>query len=379
MFSQRAFDNFPLHSFPRLLEGANVSAGHGGQFKVLSGEAFALGHDDSAANAIFQFAHISRPGMTGQSVKGLLVESQARLLNLRGESLKEELGQKADVVFAFAQRRQDDLNHGQAVKQIFPESSAAMAFFRSELVAAVTRVSIWMACLPPTRSMHCSWRKRRSLTCNRQGNFADFIQEERSAVGGFEASFALGVGAGEGAFFMAEQFAFQKRFRDGAAVDGDERAFFPARCSDECACAAISLPVPLSPRSSTGASVVATLRMESNTARIGGAGAEHAFKGVAPQQLLHFAVFPFQLRHVEAAFQEEFQLFHFHRLAHEIVGARPDGAKRRSSFSPWPVMMTTLASRSKASNSDKVARPSSGSPGWGGSPKSSKTTSGRSA
>ena len=60
----------------------------------------------------------------------------------------------------------------------------------------------------------------------REGNFADFIQEKRAADGGFKASFALGVGAGEGAFFVPEQFAFQKRFRDGAAVDGDKRPLF---------------------------------------------------------------------------------------------------------------------------------------------------------
>ena len=41
--------------------------------------------------------------------------------------------------------------------------------------------------------------------------------------------------------------------------------------------------------------------------------------------------------------------------------------------------LTTLASRSKASRSDKAARPSSGVAGWGGRPKYSKTTAGSSA
>ena len=74
--------------------------------------------------------------------------------------------------------------------------------------------------------MHCSWRKRRSLTCKRERDFADFVQEERAAVGGLEAAFALGMRAGEGAFFVPEQFAFQKRLRDGAAIDGDKRPVF---------------------------------------------------------------------------------------------------------------------------------------------------------
>ena len=54
-------------------------------------------------------------------------------------------------------------------------------------------------------------------------NFADFIQQNGAAVGQFKAAFAFVQRAGEGAAFMAEKFAFNQVFRDGGAVDLDER------------------------------------------------------------------------------------------------------------------------------------------------------------
>ena len=45
-------------------------------------------------------------------------------------------------------------------------------------------------------------------------HLGDFIQKNRAAVGHFKAADALGDGAGERAFFVPEQFAFQQRFRE---------------------------------------------------------------------------------------------------------------------------------------------------------------------
>ena len=50
---------------------------------------------------------------------------------------------------------------------------------------------------------------------------ADFIQEDGAAVGLLDAAEFLADGAGEGAFFMAEEFAFEEVFGDGGAIDAD--------------------------------------------------------------------------------------------------------------------------------------------------------------
>ena len=64
---------------------------------------------------------------------------------------------------------------------------------------------------------------------HRLGQLADFVEEQRAAVGDFEQADAVLVGAGEAAFAMAEQFAFDQTFRQRAAVDGDEGHFGSGR------------------------------------------------------------------------------------------------------------------------------------------------------
>ena len=61
-------------------------------------------------------------------------------------------------------------------------------------------------------------------------NFADFVEEERSAVCLLESPDASLRGAGEGAFFVAEELAFEELGREGRAVDRDK---FFARTAGE--------------------------------------------------------------------------------------------------------------------------------------------------
>ncbi|MNT18666.1 hypothetical protein D3C72_1538810 [compost metagenome] len=67
------------------------------------------------------------------------------------------------------------------------------------------------------------------LGLHQQRQFADFIQEQRAAVGGFEPAGAVGDGAGKGAFGVAEQFAFGQGFGQGGAVHMYQRLVAPAR------------------------------------------------------------------------------------------------------------------------------------------------------
>ena len=56
-----------------------------------------------------------------------------------------------------------------------------------------------------------------------EAQVADFVQKQRAAGGQFEFAGSRFVGVGKGALFVTEQFAFQQRFGDRRAVDGDER------------------------------------------------------------------------------------------------------------------------------------------------------------
>jgi hypothetical protein len=60
------------------------------------------------------------------------------------------------------------------------------------------------------------------LAWSRGGDFADLVQEERSAVGQFEPAFAAFGRAGIGSLFVAEEFALHQRVGNRRAVDLDE-------------------------------------------------------------------------------------------------------------------------------------------------------------
>ena len=63
----------------------------------------------------------------------------------------------------------------------------------------------------------------------RKRQVADFVEEDRAAVGQFELAHARLLGVGKSAAFVAEEFAFQQRFRQRRAVHLDERLAVPAR------------------------------------------------------------------------------------------------------------------------------------------------------
>ena len=72
-------------------------------------------------------------------------------------------------------------------------------------VAAISRTSACKVCEPPTRSKaRSSLITRSSLICVRAVDFADFVEENRAAIGLFEASDAPLMRAGKGAAFVAE-------------------------------------------------------------------------------------------------------------------------------------------------------------------------------
>src|SRR5690606_6785462 len=62
-----------------------------------------------------------------------------------------------------------------------------------------------------------------------QRQLADLVQEQGAAVGGLHQAGATGAGAGEGALLVAEQLGFDQGFRNGRAVDRDQRRPGPAR------------------------------------------------------------------------------------------------------------------------------------------------------
>ena len=62
---------------------------------------------------------------------------------------------------------------------------------------------------------------------DRHRHLADLVEKKRAAVRLLETSDALGAGPGEGALLVTEQLALEEIFRNGRAIDGEERPVVP--------------------------------------------------------------------------------------------------------------------------------------------------------
>src|SRR3546814_13217351 len=65
--------------------------------------------------------------------------------------------------------------------------------------------------------------RAQQLDLHRQRQLGHFVEEQGAAVGGLEQAGLVGVGTGEAALLVAEEFAFHQLRRDRAAVDRHER------------------------------------------------------------------------------------------------------------------------------------------------------------
>ena len=90
-------------------------------------------------------------------------------------------------------------------------------------MAAISRTLVWIVSLPPTRSNCLILQHAENLGLHQRRHVADLVEEQRAAVALLELADPLAVGAGERAFFVAEQFAFQQLLGNGRAVDRQER------------------------------------------------------------------------------------------------------------------------------------------------------------
>ena len=66
-----------------------------------------------------------------------------------------------------------------------------------------------------------------------QAHLADFVHEDRAAVGRFEPAALVAIGVGEAALHVPEQLGFEQRVGKAGAVDRDELARDSARCAGE--------------------------------------------------------------------------------------------------------------------------------------------------
>ena len=95
------------------------------------------------------------------------------------------------------------------------------------------RTSTWTGSCPPTRSIQPSCRIRKQADLGGQGQLADLVQEQRSAVGPLEPPLSRFHCAGKGPPFVAEQLRVDQFRRDRSAVYAQKRTVAPRRLGVE--------------------------------------------------------------------------------------------------------------------------------------------------
>ncbi len=151
---------------------------------------------------------------------GIARLGRALLVDLIQQAVEQQPG----VALALAQRGDLDDGNGEAVEQVLPEAS------RGDLGGEVAVGGGEDADIDLDRGGGADpgdlalLEAAQELDLGGPGQLADFVQKERAGVGGLEVAPALGVGAGEGAFLVAEQLGLHQVRGYGAAVGGDEGA-----------------------------------------------------------------------------------------------------------------------------------------------------------
>ena len=203
---------------------------------------------------------------------------------------------------------------------------------------------------------------------------SDLVQKQRPSMSHLDAALALHVGPGERPFLVAEQFALQKVFRDGPAVNHHEGHAAPV---------AVLVNGP-GHQLLAGAALPADQHRNIGRGHLAddgedlfhlGAGAQHSGEWLSGHLLLQKPILMLQLRDMGSPVEHHLEFFNVDGFAEKIIGPFPDSLKAWS-FCPWPVTMMTFTRLSPARISARVAKPSSGCAGLGGRPRSRVTTAG---
>ena len=161
------------------------------------------------ARQVFQFAHVAGPAIALQPVERGLVDlllRQALALGQR-EEMPDQIG---NVLDALAQRRQPQRHDVEPEEQVLAEQ----ALLNQDAQILVGRGDDAHVALDRRAAadggVFALLQHAQQPRLRLHRHVADFVEEQRAALGLLEAAGAARVGAGEGALLVAEQFGFDR-------------------------------------------------------------------------------------------------------------------------------------------------------------------------
>ena len=138
------------------------------------------------------------------------------------ELLQEEIGEQNRIAFTFAQRRHVHPDLVQPIIQILAEAAGADEVV-DILIGGADDAHIDLDRAVAADALdHLVVQESQQLHLHRQRHVADLVEKQRPTVGAFDLADRLLDSAGEGAFLVTEQLAFQQGLGDRRAIEGDE-------------------------------------------------------------------------------------------------------------------------------------------------------------
>ena len=193
---------------------------HGADFRRQVGALHRLAgrHYRQPVTEVLQLAHVARKIELGQHGQGFRRQALDRHPQRAGAGRQEVAGQGRDVLDPFAQRRQAQPDHIQAMEQVLAEQALLHALLQ-RLVGSSNDAHVDAHRLRTADAVEAAFGQHaQQARLQFDRHVADFVQEQGAAVRFLEAATAQVVGAGERAALMAEQLGLQQVARDGCRV-----------------------------------------------------------------------------------------------------------------------------------------------------------------
>src|SRR6202030_2489634 len=181
-------------------------------------------NDDEPLDEVSQFANISRPGVADKDFHGRVAQL-ARFLSVgRAEFAQEISCQCWDILPAVAQGRHVKGNHVQAIEKILAKG-AARDFLFEMLVRCGDDAHVDAQGGVGAHALEALFLEYpQNFRLRAQAHVADFIEEQRPAVGLLKFTDLVFRRAGKAALNVPEELGLDQFLRNGRAIDFHERA-----------------------------------------------------------------------------------------------------------------------------------------------------------
>ena len=194
-----------------------------GLFDIAHGDGVRRRQRGQAPAHVLQLAHIAGPVVCAQRLARGRGHALGRHAELGAGLGQEVLGQARHVAATLAQRRQLQAHHVQAMQQVGAETAGLHQAFQV-LVGGGDHAHVHADQLAPADAKELALGQHaQQARLQRQRHVADLVQEQRAAIGLFEAADVSPLRTGERASLMAEQLALQQLGRNGRGVERHER------------------------------------------------------------------------------------------------------------------------------------------------------------